>query len=130
MALAKVTIIGNLGRDPELRYTSEGRAVCKFSVAVNHRRRGADGQMVDGETDWYNVTTWDKRAEALNQILTKGRQVYVEGRFRPRSYEKQDGGTGHSLDVVASEVQLLGPRPAGADQGQDNAEVVDDDIPF
>src|SRR5438034_11698708 len=83
MSFNKIIIVGNLGRDPELRYTPQGTAVCDFSVATNERRKDQSGEMKD-ETTWFKVTFWGRQAEVASQYLTKGRQVYIEGRLRAR----------------------------------------------
>lgn len=96
-----IHIIGRLGRDPELRYTQAGKAVASFSVAVDRRQKG--------ETDWFNVSAWEKTAELCNEYLRKGRQVAVRGRMQSRQYEK-DGAKVTAWDLVAEEVQFIGPR--------------------
>src|SRR5579884_2262622 len=104
--LNKVMIIGNLGRDPEMRYTPSGAPVTTFSVAVNRRWSSQDGQQQD-ETEWFNVVAWNKLAETCNQVLTKGRLVYVEGRLRTRSWDGQDGQKHYRTEVIAQTVQFL-----------------------
>ena len=99
--LNKLLLIGNLGNDPEMRFTPEGKAVTNFSLAVT------DGK---SETVWFRVVSWQGLAEKVNEYLTKGRQVYVEGRLRPREWEGQDGKKHTSLDVVASKVVFLGAK--------------------
>ncbi len=117
--ISKVTLIGNLGRDPETRYTPSGRLNVQFTVAVNRNRRDQNGQMQEQPPAWYRVTAWGNLAESLVKLseqgaLTKGKQVYVEGRLDPREYQDQNGQTRTSLDVNANEFQLLGSR---ADSG-------------
>ena len=111
--IAKVTLIGNLGNEPETKILPSGTTALSFSVAVNRRGRQGEQEI----TDWYRVTAYGKQAEGLDKLaqmggLAKGRQVYVEGRLEPRLYEK-DGQTRLSLDVNATEVQALGVRPGG-----------------
>lgn len=113
-SLAKITIIGNLGRDPETRYTPNGRMNIQFTVATNRRFTDSSGQQQE-RTAWYRVTAWGNLAETLDKLaqsgaLTKGKQVYVEGRLDPREYQDQQGQTRTSLDVNATEFQLLGQR--------------------
>jgi single-strand DNA-binding protein len=115
----KLTIVGNLGRDPELRYTPSGQAVCNFSVATSRKWTGQDGQ-VQEETVWFKVSTWGKQAETCNQYLTKGRQVLVEGRLTvdkdsggPRVWQDQNGNHRASYEVSALEVRFLGGREGG-----------------
>jgi len=114
MSLAKVTIIGNLGRDPETRYTPSGALNVQFSVAASRRWRDSQGQDQENTT-WFRVTAWGRLAETLVNLsergfLAKGRQVYVEGRIEAREYTGSDGQVRTSLDVNANEVQLLGNR--------------------
>src|SRR5215813_6502788 len=114
-SLNKVMVIGNVGRDPEMRYTPNGAPVTTFSVAVNRRWNSAEGQPQE-ETEWFRVVTWNKLAETCNQFVTKGSQVYVEGRLRTRSWDGQDGQKHYTTEVVAQIVQFLGspnrPRPS------------------
>jgi single-strand DNA-binding protein len=117
MAFAKVMIIGNLGRDPEMRYTPNGRPVTEFSVAVSHRSRDAQtGEWQDDQTDWYRVTVWGDRAERTAEQFRKGNRVFVEGRFRTREYEARDGQKRVSLEVTADNVIAFGDR-ARDDEG-------------
>jgi single-strand DNA-binding protein len=110
--LCKVIVVGNLGRDPEKRYTQDGRAITRFSVAATTRRKERDGEWAD-HTEWFNVTVFSRQAETLAERLTKGTRVYVEGRLESRSYETQNGGKGFALDIVANEVLPLDSRPRG-----------------
>jgi single-strand DNA-binding protein len=108
MAFAKLMIIGNLGRDPEMRYTPSGRPVTEFSVAVSHRGRDPQsGDWVDQGTDWYRVTIWGERGERAAEQLRKGMRVFVEGRFRTREYEARDGTKRTSLEITADNVISL-----------------------
>jgi single-strand DNA-binding protein len=109
--LNKVTLIGRLGRDPEMRYTASGTAVTTFTLATNRFRQGPDGQPQD-ETDWHTIVTWDKLAETCNQFLTKGRLVYVEGHLQTRSWE-QDGQKRYKTEVVAREMIILDSKDRG-----------------
>ena len=112
--ISKVILVGNLGRDPETRYTPNGTMNVQFTMAVTRRFRDQGGQQQE-KTNWFRVTAWGKLAEIVdglsqNGYLTKGKQVYVEGRLDPREYQDQQGQTRISLDVNASELQLLGSR--------------------
>ena len=108
MAFAKVMLIGNLGRDPEMRYTPSGRPVTEFSVAVGYSKRDPNtNQWVDESTDWYRVTIWGDRGERAAEQLRKGMRVFVEGRFRTREYEARDGQKRISLEVTADDVISL-----------------------
>ena len=111
MAFAKVMIIGNLGRDPEMRYTPNGRPVTEFSVAVGHRSRDAQtGEWQDDQTDWFRVTVWGERAERTAEQFRKGNKVFVEGRFRTREFEGRDGQKRVSLEITADNVISLDAR--------------------
>lgn len=110
--LCKVIVVGNLGRDPEKRYTQDGRAITRFSVAATTRRKERDGEWAD-HTEWFNVTVFSRQAETLAERLTKGTRVYVEGRLESRTYETQAGGKGFAMDIVANEVLSLDSRPRG-----------------
>ena len=105
----KIIVIGNLGRDPEMRYTASGQSVTSFSVASSRRYRTSDGEQRE-ETEWFNVSAFGRLSEICNQYLTRGQQVYVEGRLRSRSYTDRNGEQRHSLDIMLSEMQMLGRR--------------------
>ena len=112
--IAKITLVGNLGRDPETRYTPGGKMNVQFTMAVSRRFNDQSGQQQE-RTNWYRVTAWGGLAETLDRMaqngyLTKGKQVYVDGRFEAREYQDQQGQTRTSLDVTANELQLLGSR--------------------
>src|SRR5438552_13028939 len=109
-SVSKIVIIGNVGRDPELRMTPNGRPVCEFSVAVNRVTGRSDGGDRQEQTDWYRVSCWSTLAERAQQMITKGRLVYVEGRFTPRTYTDREGKERLSLDISASDFQMLDPR--------------------
>lgn len=106
--LNKLTLIGNLGRDPEMRYGTSGVPVCTLNVATTRTWKGKDGQKQD-ETEWHRVTVFGAEGEACGKYLTKGRQVYVEARLQTRKYEK-DGETRYSTDIIAERVQFLGGK--------------------
>ena len=140
MSFNKVILVGNLGRDPELRYTPQGTPVCSFTMATNERRKDKSGEMQD-QTTWFRVTLWGRQAETASQYLTKGRQVYIEGRLRVEEYTDRDGKPRHSLEVNATDMQFIGVRgdeaaaAAAAPRTQasepaDRPEMSDDDIPF
>jgi len=115
--LCKAIVVGNLGRDPEKRYTQDGRPVTRFSVAATTRRRERDGEWAD-HTEWFSVTVFGRQAETLSERLVKGTRVYVEGRLESRQYETQNGQKGFSLDIVANDVLILDSRPReGGDFG-------------
>jgi single-strand DNA-binding protein len=102
----KIMIIGNLGRDPEMRYTTVGQPATSFSVASNHRYKTASGEQRE-ETEWFNCQAFGKLAESCNQYLSKGQQVYVEGRLKSLTYQTRDGQSRFSNDVTVTEVQFL-----------------------
>ena len=108
----KVTIIGNLGSDPEMRYTPSGQSVTEFSVATNRRYTAPDGERRE-ETEWFRVSTYGRLADVANQYLTKGQQIYVEGRLRSSAYMSRDGQPRASLNVFATDLQFLGSRRDG-----------------
>lgn len=117
MAFSKVMFIGNLGRDPEMRYTPNGRPVTEFSVAVTHRGRDPQtGEWADQGTDWYRVSIWGDRAERAAEEFHKGNRVFVEGRFKTREYEAKDGQKRVSLEVTADNVISMA-RPPRDEEG-------------
>jgi len=123
----KVILVGRLGNDPELRYTADGTAVTNFRIATSDEWTDKATNEKKERTEWHRIVTWRKLAELCSEYLTKGRQVYVEGKLQTRSWEK-DGIIRYSTEIVASEVQFLGPRPES-----DNVPVPekeDNDIPF
>ena len=110
MSLNKAMIIGNLGRDPEMRYTPNGQAVTQFTVAVNRNYKDASGEWKE-ETEWFRVVAWGPLAERTAEYLRKGRKVYVEGRLQTRNWEGQDGQKHYTTELVASTVTGLDARP-------------------
>lgn len=137
----RITIIGNLGRDPEMRYLPSGQAVTNISVATNRRYTDSNGQRVD-ETAWFRVSVWGNQAENVNQYLQKGSKVLVEGRLRPdpetggpRVYTRGDGSSGASFEITAQRVLFLSTREEDqAYQSQQDSgggdSIDEDDIPF
>ena len=111
MAFCKLMIIGNLGRDPEMRYTPTGKPVTQFTVAVNQSTRNQQTGEWTEETDWFRVSVFGDRAERAAEQLRKGNRVFVEGRFRTREFEGQDGQKRTSLDLTADNVISLERRP-------------------
>lgn len=145
MSVNKVLLIGNLGRDPEVRYLPSGNPVANFSIATSENYTDRNGAKQE-RTDWHNIVVYGKQAELCGQYLKKGRQVFVEGRISYRNYEAKDGsGKRYITDIVAQRVQFLGGRTgAGADEvadfgggrgggppgGGDAPPMDDEDIPF
>lgn len=114
MSFNKITLVGNLGRDPELRYTPQGTPVCNFTMATNERRKDKGGEFQD-QTTWFRVTLWGRQAETASQYLAKGRPVYIEGRLRVEEWNDRDGKQRYTLEVHATDMQFIGGR--GEDQG-------------
>ena len=139
MSVNKVLLIGNLGKDPEVRFTGTGRAVARFPIATSEVGNDNEGQRQE-RTEWHNVVVWGKQGETCGQYLQKGRQVYVEGSIRTRQYDDKDGNKRYITEVVAQRVQFLGGRGGDAPRGardQGGSEDMppapipeDDDIPF
>ena len=115
-------LIGNVGQDPELRYTPDGNPVANFSIAVNRRRRV--GEEYKDETEWFNIVCFSRTAENVNQYLTKGQKVYVEGRFQSSEYVGQDGNQRKSFEVIANEVTFLSTRSETESSNQNNVQSV------
>lgn len=124
--LNKAMIIGNLGRDPEMRFTPNGNPVTTFSVATNRRWTNAEGERQE-ETEWFNVECWNRLAETCNQFLNKGRRVYVEGRLRTRSWEGQDGVRRYRTEIVANSVLFLDRRSSVGEMPEE-AELQEEDM--
>ncbi len=112
MSFNKIILVGNLGRDPELRYTPQGTAVCSFSMATNEKRRDKSGEFQNVAT-WFRVTLWGTQAETASKYLTKGRQVYIEGRLRMDEYTDREGAIQKTLEVNGSDMQFIGSREDG-----------------
>lgn len=133
----RVTLIGNLGRDPELRYTQSGQAVCNFSIATSERWQDKSGDAQE-RTEWHRIVVWGKSAEACAQYLAKGRPVYIEGKLQTRDWEDKQGNKRQSTEINALSVQFLGGKqdpgtPAEQQQRQQpapSARPNPDDVPF
>jgi single-strand DNA-binding protein len=108
----KVILIGNLGKDPEVKYTPSGTAVANFSLATNERYKDKEGQWQD-RTEWHNIVAWQRLAEIAGEYLKKGRSVYIEGSLRTRSWDDKDGQKHYKTEVWANDLVLLGGREAG-----------------
>ncbi len=108
--LNKIMLIGNLGRDPELNVTSEGTPVTKFSLAVNRRYKGSDGEQRE-ETEWFNIVTWRQLAEICERYLHKGSKVYIEGRLTQRKYTDKEGIQRTAVEVIANDMKMLDKKP-------------------
>lgn len=113
----KAIIIGNLGADPEIRYTQSGTQVATFTVATTERWRGQDGQMQDS-TEWHRIVAWAKLAEICGEYLHKGSKVYIEGKIQTRKWQDQSGNDRYTTEIVAREMKMLSPR-GGSESGGD-----------
>ena len=139
MSVNKVILVGNLGRDVELRHTPGGAPVAKFSVATNEVWKDKAGQRQE-HTEWHNIVAWGKLAEFCGTYLSKGRQIYVEGTMRTRTYDDEKGNRRYFTEVRANVIQLLGPKPGGGGGGEPGGGAPaegpefppdnDDEIPF
>jgi single-strand DNA-binding protein len=107
MSFNKIIIVGNLGRDPELRYTPQGIAVCNFSLATNEKKRDKSGELQD-VTTWFRITLWRNQAENAAKYLTKGSPVYIEGRLGVEEWTDRDGNNRHTLEVQGTEMHFIG----------------------
>ena len=138
----KVILIGNLGRDPEIRYTRDGTAVANLNIATSDSWKDAQGQRQE-RTEWHRVVAWDKLAEIAKEYLTKGRQVFIEGRLQTRSWDDKDGNKRYTTEIRADQMLMLGGR--GGEGGERGAEpppaptddirrepfqATDEDVPF
>ncbi len=137
----KVILIGNLGKDPELRYTPSGTAVASFSLATSEKWKDRDGNMQD-KTEWHNIVVWGRQAEIAKEYLSKGRQVYIEGRIQTRSWDDKDGNKRYTTEIIAQRLNFLGSRGDQGGGGASSPDVPpeapppgdlgaeDDDLPF
>ncbi len=145
-SLNKILLIGNLGKDPEIRYTSDGAPVATFSLATSENWTDKSGNRQE-HTEWHTIVAWNRLADLAKRFLFKGRQVYVEGRLRSRDWNDRDGNKRRTTEVVATQIVLLGSRSQGADAGAQSMEpvskasnepepaygdagITDNDIPF
>ena len=136
----KAILIGRLGSDPEVRYTPSGAAVANFSIATSEEWKDRDTGEKKERTEWHRIVAWRRLGELCGEFLSKGRQVYVEGRIQTRSWEDRDGNKRYTTEIIATDVQFLDGRSSadagrsaggpGADAGAEPAPPEDDDIPF
>ena len=139
MSFNSITLVGNLGRDPELKYSRTGTPVCQFTMATNERRKNKEGERED-VTTWFRVTLFGRQAETASQYLSKGRQVYIQGRLRDEAWQDRDGKERHTLEVTADNMQFIGPSPERETemgnttnqprQQPQEPDLSDEDIPF
>lgn len=120
MSFNKIILVGNLGRDPELRYTPQGSAVCNFSIATNEKRRDKAGEMQD-VTTWFRVTLWEKKAETAAKYLTKGSPVYIEGRLRIDEWTDRDGKNRYTLEIQGTDMQFISAGRSGEEYHADTS---------
>ncbi len=139
-SLNKVMLIGNLGKDPEVRFTASGQAVASFSLATSEKFKGKTGEWEE-RTEWHNITLWGKLAEIAGEYLSKGKTIYVEGRLQTRKWQDKSGNDRYTTDVVGDKMQMLSPKgersggetPSAPKTGSSHYEeppFQDDDIPF
>ncbi len=132
-SLNKVQLIGHLGKNPEVRYTSNGSAVANFSMATNEVWTGKDGQKNE-RAEWHNIVAWGKLGEICGEYLSKGKQVYIEGRLTTRSWEDRDGNKRYTTEVRADNMIMLGGPGSNSDavesQPSNEPSSIEDDIPF
>lgn len=124
-SLNKIMVIGNVGKEPEMRFTPSGNPVTNFSVATSNRYQ-RDGEWQE-ETQWFTVVSWGKLAEICNQFITKGQQIFVEGRLRMREWEGKEAQKRYNLEIIASTVLFLGKRKEG---GQPESDLPSEDVPI
>lgn len=130
--LNKVILIGRLGRDPETRFMANGEAVCNFSVATSESWKDSNGQKQE-RSEWHNVTMYRKLAEIAGKYLTKGSQVYLEGKIQSRKYTDKNGVERTAYDIIANEMKMLGgsaQTPAQKQQPAQSQDDISDDVPF
>ncbi|MCK5404690.1 MAG: single-stranded DNA-binding protein [Desulfobulbaceae bacterium] len=132
----KAILIGNLGADPEVRYSQNGTAVASFRIATTENWKNQDGSKGE-RTEWHNIVAWDRLGEICGEYLSKGSKVYIEGRLQTRKWEGKDGATRYTTEIVAREMKMLSPRGAessGSMQSDDQPPipepVMGDDVPF
>lgn len=134
-SLNRVTLIGNLGRDPEVRFTLSGQAVCNFSIATDESYKDKSGSKVE-KTEWHNITMWGKLAEIAGEYLEKGKTVYLEGKLATRKWQDKDGNDRYTTEIVADKMQMLSGKREREPQESDYQRTEsappnpDDDVPF
>ncbi len=128
MSLNKVMLIGRLGRDPEVRYTPSGAAVCTFSLATDESFTDSGGEK-QKRTEWHSVVAWKKLAELAKQYLAKGREVYIEGRLQTREWDDKEGNKRKTTEIVATNMTFIGGRPEKQESGNEGP-IDGSDLPF
>jgi len=131
--LNKVILIGNLGKDPEVRYSQAGAAIASFNVATTETWKKQDGTKEE-QTEWHRIVAFGRLAEICGEYLSKGSKVYIEGRLQTRKWENKEGVTQYTTEIVVREMKMLSPRQAGQDSGQQQEEYhnqgTGEDVPF
>lgn len=126
----KVILVGNLGKDPEVRYLDSGVAVANFSLATTESYKNKEGERVS-QTEWHNIVLWRGLAEVAEKYLKKGASIYVEGKIRTRKWEDKDGNTRYSTEILGDNMTMLGSKSTSEDSGQDTSKLdTQDDLPF
>jgi single-strand DNA-binding protein len=128
-SLNKVMLIGNLGKDPEVRYTTSGQGVASFSVATSEKFKNKSGDMEE-RTEWHNVVLWGKLAEIAKEYLSKGKTVYIEGRLQTRKWQDKDGRDRYTTEVVGDRMQMLSPKGGGGRPSGEPAAAYDDPVGY
>lgn len=133
-SLNKVMLIGNLGKDPEVRFTQAGQAVCSFSLATSEKFKGKSGEMEE-KTEWHNVTLWGKLAEIAGEYLSKGKTCYIEGKLQTRKWQDKEGADRYTTEIIGERMQMLSAKgehntPKGASQHGDPPFDDSSEIPF
>jgi len=126
--LNKVMIIGNVGKEPEMRFTPSGSAVTSFSVAVNEKLTSEGDQQE--RTEWFNIVVWNKLAEVCNQFLNKGSKVYIEGKLKTRKWQDKDEQYHYRTEIIGNRVEFLSPKPEKAEVIAEESGLDPEDIPF
>jgi single-strand DNA-binding protein len=127
--MLKASVIGNLGSDPEMKYSANGSPFLRFNIASNYRARSQSGEWED-RTEWVRCTVFGARAESLNQYLKKGARVFADGRLEARPWTDQQGNVRAGLEVIASDVEFFSPRESGQQQEASRGSSDDSDVPF
>lgn len=126
----KVILVGNLGKDPEVRYLDSGVAVANFSLATTESYKNKEGERVS-QTEWHNIVLWRGLAEVAEKYLKKGASIYVEGKIRTRKWEDKDGNTRYSTEILGDNMTMLGSKSTSEDSGEDTSKLdTQDDLPF
>ena len=128
-SLNKVMIIGNLGKDPEIRATTSGQSVATFSLATSEKFKNKSGELEE-RTEWHNVVLWGKLADIAGQYLTKGKSVYIEGRIQTRKWEGKDGHDRYTTEIVGDKLQMLGGKGEKGKDGDSSGGYIDDTDAF